>query len=368
MKTDFLPPVDQGVPLGAIDRHCHLDRAWTLKPEYLSPIQFSPETLQYMSLAAKQNLMGDLHRSPAYDKVELACRMDAVITAKYAAGERVMWAVIDTPADCVRLRALESALELRSKWAKKGYDLNVGAYPIFGFKEHGSDREKIFREAAKEAQFVCLLPERDERPGHTVTFEHHIRIGLEVACENNLPAHIHLDQMNVEHERGTERLFEGLRYLDQPKVVGDNYPVKVVHDISPTCYMEDRFQRHLDGFLEFNLELITCPVAGGSMRQLDVFKSRTHNCIARVWDYVSVHIPVGIGSDNIGDPFVPIWKPTLDREIAELATLTRFYDFNIYHKLLLSEELTQPDIDNVLTFLEMNRQANQTALRATRVG
>ena len=364
-RRAFLPPVDQGVPEGAIDFHCHLDRAWTFHDPYWLHAQLSTEALPYKSLATKQNMVGDLHRGPAYKSNELERRMDAVVQAKYTAGERVLWAVIDTSADCVGTGAVKVALELREKWASKGYDLKVGAYPIFGFKEKGSERETVICEIASQVQFLCGLPERDERKGHTVTFERHMRTLLEIGCEHGRPVHIHLDQANAPWERGTERLIEGMRYLDSPVVEGMTGPtVWAVHVLSPSCYEEERFNRLLDGLLEHNIGVVVCPVAGCSMRQLDGYNTRTHNCIARVLELINAGVSVRLGTDNIGDAFVPTWTPTIDRETMLLSNLIRFYDFAIYHKLLLGEELTAVDRDNIRQFLHNHRQANLEVLAA----
>lgn len=363
LKRSFLPPVDQGVPPGAIDFHCHLDRAWTYLNDYWLHAQLSTDVIPLRSLAAKQNMVGDLHRGPAYQPDELKVRMDSVIQEKYDAGERALWAVIDTAPDDVGTLAIDTALTLRGKWLRKGFDLRVGAYPIFGFKTPNSDRERIIREVAPRVQFACGLPERDERKGHTVTFERHIRTLLEIGCEHRIPVHIHLDQTNTPWERGTERLIEARKFCDAPVVDGETGPtVWAVHVISPSCYNQDRFRRLVDGLLEYNIGVVVCPVAGCSMRQLDAYNTPTHNCIARVLDLINAGISVRLGTDNIGDAFVPTWKATIDRETLVLSNLLRFYDFAIYRKLLLAQELTDVDRDNIRQFLEIHRQANSAAI------
>lgn len=357
-KRRFQPPVDQGVPAGAVDFHCHLDRAWTYLNDYWLHAQLSTDVIPYRSLAAKQNMVGDLHRGPAYDLVELKQRMNEVITAKYAAGERGLWAVIDTAPDCVGQGGIEVALELRKRWMRKGFDLKVGGYPIFGFKTKDSDRERIIRDVAGRVQFLCGLPERDIRKNHTVSFDRHIRTLLEIGCDNGVPVHVHLDQTNTPWEGGTERLIEAMRFFDAPEVEGMTGPtVWAVHVISPSCYDDDRFQRLCDGLLEYNIGVVVCAVAGCSMRQVDTYHARIHNSIARVLEMINAGITVRIGTDNIGDAFVPTWSPTLDRETLVLSNLLRFYDFTIYRKLLLGEELTDVDRDNIRQFLDIHHKA-----------
>lgn len=376
-KREFKPPVDQGVPLGAIDAHVHLCRGWTLNNEYLNPGQLDAESIAYRTLAAKQNLTGILHaEGPAYEPEELFVRMNAILEAKYKAGERVVWAVIDTSPDLGR-RAIDVALKLRAKWLMKGMYVLIGAYPIFGYKHRKWEREQLIRDVAQEVQFLCCLPERDERSGHDVTFERHLRISLEIAHEHHLPIHVHLDQTNTPWERGTERLIETLKLFDQPEVKWEKIlpgelaermkgrpSVWAVHAISPSCYPEKRFNALLDNMLKYNVGVICCPVAGLSMRQLDVYSARTHNCLARIPEMVNAGLEIMWGTDNIGDPFVPTWCPTLDREILVLTNALRFYDYGIIRKQLLGLPLTDVDRDNVRTFLQIHRQASSDVLRA----
>lgn len=332
---------------GRVDAHCHLDRANTASDEYWHHARLTVDKIAGSPLSLKQRATGKLHTGLAYQPEELQGRMDSVIQQKYDAGERQLWAIMDTSPDIDRT-AVDAGLKLREMWADR-LDIKIGGYPIFGFKTIGSDRHRLIQEVAGDVQFLVGLPERDVRGGHElVGFNGHIKLLLEIAHEHNLPVHFHLDQANHPDEHGTETLIEAIRWLGSPQVDGLVGPtVWAVHVISPSCYNEDRFKRLVDGLLETNIGVIVCPHAAISMRQLRPVQTPTHNSIARVRELLEAGVPMRFGTDNIGDIFVGLIDPLLQREIDLIGSAVRFYDSFIWESVACGRELDDVDRNKI---------------------
>ncbi|MCX6810030.1 MAG: hypothetical protein NTZ65_04805 [Candidatus Berkelbacteria bacterium] len=325
-----------------IDAHVHLDRARTADDGCWKHTGRSVREVRESSLALKQQAVGDLHNGPAYKPDELYARMQGILEEKIT-GEKEVWACTDTSPD-IGLVAFDAALKLRAELAPE-LDLKVGAYPIFGFKTVGSDRYELICEAAKRAQFLVGLPERDCAPEHTVGFDGHLQLLFKIAHENHLPMQIHVDQANDPQECGTETLIDAVRWLGAPKIEGISGPtVWAVHVISPSAYDETRFSRLVENLVKYKIGVIVCPHAAISMRQLRPISAPTHNSIARVRELIVAGVPLRLGTDNIEDIFVPLPRRVdLARELERVYNDTRFYEEDIWNKIAHGEELNNID-------------------------
>ena len=308
------------------------------------------------SLRVKQNLTGDLHRGPAYERDELRCRMEHNLNKMIECGTRRADSFIDVSNDNVGLTALEIALELKEE-KKDKIDFRVGAYPIFGFKDSEPERWELFVEGAKKADYIGSLPERDDKREHPrhIGYDENIKRTLALGRELGKPVHYHVDQGNDPHENGTETLVEAVRWLGQP-MDRKEPSVWAVHAISPSCYSEERFERLMDGMKRSNIGVICCPTAAISMRQLRIYETPTHNSIARVMEMMANEIPVRIGSDNIEDVFLPSTTPSLYDEMIVLSNAIRFYNPDILAKLSTGKGMTDMDRELVNRSLEQDKK------------
>jgi cytosine deaminase len=335
---------------GIIDNHCHLDRAFTFREEFFAH-EGGLNAYIDAPLAIKQVATGVLHKGPAYTNESLDARMREVVLAKVAAGEKVLYAVVDCSPD-IDGRAFRAALKLREEFADR-IDIRVGAYPIFGFKSFGSDRQTHLEELAASAQFLVGLPERDTRPGHTVGFDGHLSILIELAIKHRLKLQVHVDQTNHPNEDGTEQLVEAVRWLITSRVPVEKRPrVSAVHVISPTSYCEDRFWNLVRGLKRNDIRVISCPRAAASMLQIPSVQVPMHNSVARVPELLLAGIEVGFGTDNISDLFMPTpTSPLLAREAGEefgiAQDLFRLYDETVYWKLMRGIPLNETDLGRV---------------------
>lgn len=336
---------------GFFNAHAHLDRADTLAPKYLSHINTSSLQASLLPLRVKQNAVGDLHRGCAYEPEQMYVRMSRTIKRLIACGTRRVDTCIDATTG-VGLRAMEVAQRLKEEFAAQ-IEIRLAPNPIFGFKE-GTDRWDIFQQAAEQADYLSGLPEKDhyeikaERDGK-IGFRQHIRRVLELGCKLQKEVQFHLDQANDPNENGTEILLEGLGgWFDCPVIPGHVGPtVWVIHMISPSAYANERFQALVEKLKKYNVGVIVCPTAAISMRQLRPVFGPTHNSIARILDLCFQKVPVRLGSDNIGDLFVPQGDGDMLTEVKVLGHAIRFAAPHVWAKLAAGKPLNAVDISAV---------------------
>ena len=348
-KANGFSPPSALSSAGFQDWHCHGDRAFTFDAKNFAH-QGPLEGFIDAPLPVKQITVGVLHRGLAYTEESLEQRMTWLIEQKTKAGEVRLNLVVDCSPD-IEGRAFEVALRLREKYAKKGYEIHVGAYPIFGFKTRNSDRQKHLEALAKRAQFLVGLPERDHRPWNPlrIGFDGHLATLLEIAVDNQIPVQVHVDQTNNPEENGAERLIEAVRYLITSRLPEERRPkVWAVHDISSSGYDEVRYERKARGFKENNIGVICAPHAAVSMRQPRYASGPTRSSMARVRYLLLSGIEVRLGTDNINDLFMPLpLSPLLVREIDALADAERYYNINVLSKIARGEKLNETDLDSV---------------------
>lgn len=352
---------------GVRNRHGHFDRAYTLRPQYLQHLEITPLEASKLPLSAKQNLVGDLHRGPAYKEDDFRGRMTYAFRLQKAYGVTHIDTNIDATPDLPEggLLAIRVALELKEQFVKEGVTIRVAPTPIFGlFKsdsKHKRTRLEVFKEAAGMCDYLSLLPEKDGSANSTdedeeIRFKRHIRTGLELGCELGKEVQFHLDQMNVPEEAGTEYLLDVLKVVDQPKL-GSEPSVWVIHMISPSAYSEDRFARLLDRLLRHNVGVIVCPSAALSMRQLRSLDGPIHNSIARILELIKAGVPIRMGTDNIEDVFVPQGDGDMLTEIKIAGHAVRMAAPSIWAKLATGTPLTKVDIATVGGILYQDRLA-----------
>jgi len=358
LKTEFYERLEEAVkrqPQGIINAHLHLDRSSTLDSRYLAHVGMDPLQASAYPLWVKQDLTGDLHRGPAYERDDLKRRIGMQLDNLIAAGTKQAYSFIDVTADNVGTTAFGVALELKQE-KKSPLDFQVGAYPIFGFKDEEPERWNLFEQAASSADFLGTLPERDARAGH-IGYDEHIRRTLALAHKVKKPIHYHLDQANDPKENGTETVIEAVRWLGSPKVNGETKPtVWAVHVISSSAYEEDQFEKILEGLQEYNIGVICCPSAAISMRQLRPITTPTHNSIARILEMAERKIPVLLGSDNIADVFLPSTTASLYDEVLVLSNALRFYNVEVLAKLMCGTPLNNMDRKAIRDSLEEDRK------------
>jgi cytosine/creatinine deaminase len=355
---------------GFYNAHAHLDRANTLEGVYLQHIGTSPLDASILPLSVKQNLVGDLHRGPAYTEKNLRERFRRNLELQIAFGVTRLDTNIDATPDLPEggMLAMRVAKEVAAEYADR-IAVRIAPTPIFGFKYDPRDapsRWEVFLRACNEyADYVSALPEKDDLErgfdrNPMLDFKYHIRETLKVSCQKKVESQFHLDQANIPGENGTERLLEVLEVMEMPVVENHTGPtVWIVHMISPSSYDEVRFRRLIDRLLKFNIGVIVCPSAALSMRQLRAVNAPTHNSIARVLELIKARVPIRIGTDNIFDVFVPQGDGDMLTEIKMGGVALRLNSPSIWAKLASGTRLNNVDINTVGRILHEERKANR---------
>lgn len=330
---------------GFLDGHTHLCRAGTYKDEFL-PTGVTLTEIADAPLEVKQNIIGDLHNGPAYSAESLLKRMEWQIQRAIQAGTREMWAVTDTTAD-IGLRAFDIALGLKEKY-KKQITTHVGCYPVFGLKNPLKDKDQldVLEAAAKKADFIVGLPEKDEDEKR-IGFKGHTSILLRLGYQHKIPVHMHADQGNTAFSRDSFRVIECLEGLSPEKLrwytESEEPRLWLVHVISPSCYEPHKFSRLVNMLKRYNVGVVVCPRAALSMREPRSEKTPTHNSVARVVELLSAEIRVRLGTDNVNDIFVPSGDGIILTEVDILVDMIRNYVPHIWAKVSIGIPLNSGD-------------------------
>lgn len=337
---------------GFYNAHAHLCRANTLDGKYLRHIGTTPLEASNLPLKAKPNIVGDLHNGVAYTEKSLRERMKTELERQIALGTTRLDTNIDATPDLPEegLLAIRVALELKEEF-KGRLDLRIAPTPIFGFKEDADEkpsRWEVFALASRLSDYISLLPEKDDPRGDgRIGYKSAVMRGLRLGLELNKEVQFHTDQMNHPDERGTEQVLDILEGFEQPKTKNDEPWVWVVHMISPSAYPEERFQRLLYRLKEQNVGVIVCPTAAISMRQIRSLNAPLHNSIARMIDLIKMKIPVRLGTDNIGDVFIPQGDGDMLTEVKCAGHAVRIGTPSIWAKLASGKRLNSIDITAV---------------------
>jgi cytosine/creatinine deaminase len=340
---------------GIFNAHLHLDRAGTLSDHYWQCADLHVQSNSHISLHKKHALIAKLHNGPAYETQDIEARINSYLDTMVAVNTFRADSLVDVTPDNVGLSAMQTMLKIK-KSRKHEIDLRVGAYSPLGFNNLEPERWDLLLEAAKKADFIGALPEADDVDDYpsNIGFMEHCRRMLKLCQEINKEVHVHVDQRNEPKESGTERLIEAVRQVGQPKSSTNEPMVWAVHLISPSTYDEARFEKLLQGLIEFNIGVICCPSAAIGMRQIRPLMTPTYNCFPRILEMLAAGVHVRLGSDNIADICSPSTTANLIDEIFVLSAAVRFYNVDILAKLASGLKMNTGDREFIRDHLAKN--------------
>jgi cytosine/adenosine deaminase-related metal-dependent hydrolase len=343
---------------GFFNAHLHLDRAGTLDETLDLLTALAVRDGASLSIADKHALIPTIHASSLYRPDMLEERVSGYLDHMVALGTRRADTVVDVTNDCVRLTAFDRMLSLKARYSDR-LDLRVGAYTPLGFRDDQPERWTLFAEAAERADFVGLLPERDDRLRYAehIGFEDCCRRALLLAARLGKPIHIHVDQANFSCEGGGETVVRLVADLGLGRLLEQEPLVWLIHLISPSTYDEDRFAQLATSMASLGVGLICCPSAAISMRQFRPVASPTSNSIARVLELLAQGVHVRLGSDNICDVTSPMGTPDMADELLVLGNALRFYDIDILARLACGLPMTDANLEWIRTHIVEDKAA-----------
>jgi cytosine deaminase len=346
---------------GFFNAHLHLDRAGTFHAtvDMLREVGVMHESS--LSLSRKHAIIPLVHASDCYDPEALYSRVERFVRTMVDVGTARADTVVDTTCDRVGLTALETFAKLREDYAQH-IDLRIGAYSPLGFRDDQPERWALLETGAQIADFIGLLPERDDvadYPEH-IGFDESCRRAVALARRLGKQIHIHVDQANHHHESGSELVADMVESMGWAQPHEHEPFIWLIHVISPSAYDEARFARLADKLAALNIGIICCPGAALSMRQYRPFATPTHNSIARVLEFVAAGVQVRLGSDNVCDITSPMGTVNLMDEVRVLGDATRYYDFDFLARLAAG---LRPDAAG-LKRLKSHLAENETAVQA----
>ena len=360
--TPFLKDIHDTIMAygGLFNAHLHLDRAGTYHATVDIFRNKGVADGTALPLSGKHAIIPAIHASACYDPSELYSRANGFLKDMIAVGTTRADTVVDTTTDRVGLTALETFARLKSDH-KDAIDLRFGAYSPAGFRDDEPARWALIEEGAEMADFIGLLPERDDTndyPQH-IGFENSCIKGIELAHRLGKAIHIHVDQANHVHENGSELVARIVRDMGLTIPIGAEPFIWLTHVISPSAYSEARFAALAQDLASLNIGVVCCPAAAISMRQYRGFISPTHNSIARVLDLVVAGVQVRIGSDNVCDITSPMGTPNLMDEVRVLADALRYYDIDFLARIAAGKPIDEPGLERLRAHLKVDRDVTE---------
>lgn len=352
---------------GLFNAHLHLDRAGTFEDRYFEATGLRVLENSHISLQHKHYLINAIHAGPAYETDDLKRRVDETIDVMVAAGTRRADTMVDVTDDVVGLSALETLGAIKGRRGSE-IDLRLAAYSPLGFRNSEPGRWRIFEEGAARADFLGALPELDDvshYPGN-IGFEEHCLRMLDLARRHGKMLHVHTDQRNEASERGTERLLDVMRRNGGPASPDGEPMVWAIHMVSPSQYDEARHRRLIEGLLEYNVGVISCPSAAIGMRQLRPLYGPTANSIPRILDLAVAGVHVRLGSDNVADICSPSTTADLLDEVLMLTAAVRYYEIGVLARLAAGKLLLSAQKEAVAEHLRRNDDEIAKVLDAIR--
>jgi hypothetical protein len=349
---------------GLFNAHLHLDRAGT----YHGTVEiFEAQGVAdgtALPLSGKHAVIPAIHASALYDPDALEARVGGFVEDMIACGTTRADSVVDTTTDRVGLTALEAFARLKARYAGQ-IDLRFGAYSPAGFRDDEPARWDLLVAGAAMADFIGLLPERDDTadyPEH-IGFETACRRALALAHDNGQQIHIHVDQANHVHEDGSALIARVVRDMGLGRPAGAEPFVWLIHVISPSAYDEGRFAALAAELAALNIGVICCPAAALSMRQYRPLHTPTHNSIARVLELVLAGVQVRIGGDNVCDITSPMGTPNLMDEVRVLGDALRYYDIDFLARIAAGKPIDDAGKARLRAHLETDARFVEAVVR-----
>lgn len=307
VKADLLERIAKNG--GWINCHAHIDRAYTITQENFE-LFLQPRSEKW---ALNDTLRETSTVSMIYD------RMARAIERLLEQGVVALATYIDVDYK-VKDKSIQAAIKIREKYGKDmtiKY-LNQSSYGLF---DSTKECQKWFDIGAEFVDILGGLPKAnvDREPEYfDVLFTTAKRLGKMV--------HVHVDELNLPEEHETELMASKvIEYGLQGKVAG-------IHGISINCRTKEERKRIYSLLQKAGVMMIACPVSWMNERRSEEL-APIHNPVTPVDELLEYDIPVGIGSDNIADIWMPLNDADMWLDLRVLMEMSRTYELDTLAKI-----------------------------------
>ena len=290
--------------------HAHFDKALLMTPKIFERCQ--------ASLQEKWSLYRTFKES--YTVENLVERMSKCVELMLMQDVKYIKTFLDADG-VVGQKCIDAGLILKEKYKDK-IKIDLAIQPLEGIEEHLSRHN--FIEACEKADVIGGLPDRDSNP------EQHVKDLFDLSLQLDKPVDIHVGQNNIPSEKETEMVLD---ILEKHKT---NQKVSLVHCISLACQDKDYIVHQAKRMKTLGVDVIVCPSAAISMKQINSAYAPVHNSIAPVEILLNEGVNVKLGIDNIEDLFMPLVDGDLWFETRLLMEACRLYDKNIILDIVTS--------------------------------
>ncbi len=301
MKGLLLAEIDKKG--GWVNAHAHIDRAYTLTAENLEQC--------HRLRSEKWILNSELRKNSTVAQIEE--RMTKAVETMLEQGVQALGSFIDVDKD-VKDKAIKAADKVREKYKKdiKIKFLNQSSYGLFS-----EDAREWFEVGADFVDIIGGLLKADA--GREAE---HLDILLSAAKKRGKMVHCHVDELNIPEEHETELLAKkAIEHGMQGKVVG-------IHTISLNCRPKEEREAMYDLIEKAKLMIISCPMSWLNERRSESL-APIHNPITPLDELLPHNIPVGLGTDNIADIWMPWNDANMWNDLRVLIEASRTYDIDV---------------------------------------
>ncbi len=308
LKQTILDKIKQNG--GWVNCHSHIDRSFTIDEKLYK----LANKLRHQKWLLNTDLRETSTAEQIYD------RMAASLELMIAQGVSAIGSFIDVDPH-IKDKSIKAAQKIKQKY--KGQItikfINHSSYGILTKEERdwfevGADFADIIGGMVKanqgqESEYLDILMQTAKAKGKMI--------------------HVHVDEENVLSEKETELLAKKtIEHGLQGKVVG-------IHGISINCHPKSYREELYQLMKKARLMMIACPISWLNSRRSEEL-TPTHNPTTPVDELLDAGIPVGIGTDNIADLFMPYNDGSLWNDLRVLMEMNRLYDIDQLVKIATS--------------------------------
>lgn len=289
---------------GFINAHAHFDRAYTVSKDNM-------EKVVNYHLFDKWEFVDKFKK-----KAEVSVYIDNIMSAvnqqiKYGVVGALTFIDVDTIVD---FKALEAAQIVKKEAKSKGFELKICSQALKGVIAPKENR--LLRKALELDYLDAIggLPKADKEYEQA-----HLDEILFLGKEYGKRVHVHVDQLNSDLERETEKLARRTMHW------GMEGKVTAVHGISIAAHSKEYREKVYKMSRDAGLSFVSCPTAWIDSRRNE-WLTPTHNAITPVEEMLEHDLVVAIGSDNIQDVYKPFSDGNMYTELKFLLESLHLYD------------------------------------------